>query len=230
LLISAADTPSELASMVEQRVDGLPVEYVVGWAEFCGIRVAIDQGVFVPRHRSEFLVQRARSLVGPGGVVVDLCCGSGAVGIAVASGSDVELHAVDIDAAAVKCARRNVEPSGGHVYEGDLYAALPHDLRGRVDVLVVNAPYVPTGAIETLPREAKLYEPLVALDGGVDGLDIQRRAAAEASQWLSQQGYLLIETSEMQAVRTAKIVSDGGLDARILRSEELDATIVIGGR
>jgi len=216
--------------MVEQRVDGLPVEYVVGWAEFCGIRVAIDQGVFVPRHRSEFLVQRARSLVGPGGVVVDLCCGSGAVGIAVASGSDVELHAVDIDAAAVKCARRNVEPSGGHVYEGDLYAALPHDLRGRVDVLVVNAPYVPTGAIETLPREAKLYEPLVALDGGVDGLDIQRRAAAEASQWLSQQGYLLIETSEMQAVRTAKIVSDGGLDARILRSEELDATIVIGGR
>jgi release factor glutamine methyltransferase len=230
LLISAADTPAELASMVERRVDGLPIEYVVGWAEFCGLRIAVDRGVFVPRHRSEFLVQQARSLVVPGAVVVDLCCGAGALGIAVASGSDVELHAVDIDVAAVKCARRNVEPVGGHVYEGDLYDALPDDLRGRVDMLVVNAPYVPTGAIETLPREAKLYEPPVALDGGVDGLDIQRRAAAGAAQWLSPQGHLLIETSEMQAARTAKIVSDGGLDARILRSEELDATIVVGGR
>jgi tRNA1(Val) A37 N6-methylase TrmN6 len=79
-------------------------------------------------------------------VVVDLCCGSGAVGAALAAAvDDVELHGVDIDPAAVACARRNLVACGGRVYEGDLYAPLPAWLRGRVDVLVANAPYVPPG-------------------------------------------------------------------------------------
>ena len=109
------------------------------------------------------------------------------------------MHAADVDPAAVACARRNLPP----VYQGDLYAALPERLRGRVDLLVVNAPYVPTAAIATMPPEARDHEPRVALDGGADGLDVQRRVAADAPAWLRPGGALLIETGADQAPRTA---------------------------
>ena len=231
LITEEARTPEELAAMVDRRVAGLPLEQVLGWAEFCGRRIAVDPGVFVPRRRSEFLVQQATAVAGPGAVVVDLCCGSGAVGAALAATVEgIELHASDIEPAAVGCARRNVEPAGGRVYEGDLYAPLPADLRGRVDVLIANAPYVPTDEVGLLPAEARLHEPRVALDGGPDGLDIQRRVIADASTWLSPGGHLLIETSARQAAATAEAFVCSGLLPRVATSEELSATVVIGAR
>ncbi len=228
LLTAAAGTAGELAAMVERRASGLPLEHVLGWAEFCGLRIALDPGVFVPRPRTEFLVQLAATLVPPPAVVVDLCCGSGAVGVALATALDgVELHAVDVDPAAVRCARRNVGPLGGQVYEGDLYAPLPAALQGRVDVLAANVPYVPTGAIGLLPPEARLHEPRVALDGGTDGLDVQRRVAAAAPRWLAPGGSVLIETSEDQAPPAAETFARHGLRPRVAHSEELEATVVI---
>lgn len=223
LLIDTAPTASDLARLVEQRVAGLPLEQVLGWAEFCGQRIAIDPGVFVPRRRSEFLVQQAAAFTQPDAIVVDMCCGSGAVGAALAAVQRIELYGVDIDPAAVQCARRNI----GNVFEGDLYDALPPPLRGRVDVLVANAPYVPTDEIAFMPPEARLYEPQVALDGGMDGLDIQRRVIASAPLWLAPKGTLLIETSERQAAHTADIVASAGMQPRMVDSDEFDATVVI---
>jgi release factor glutamine methyltransferase len=162
--------------------------------------------------------------------VVDLCCGSGAVGAALAAVDNVELHAVDLDPAAVACARRNLVACGGWVYEGDLYAPLPAWLHGRVDVLVANAPYVPTREVGLLPREARLYEPRVALDGGTDGLAVVRRVSAAASGWLAPGGHLLIEISEHQAPRAAETLLGDGLIARVARSKELSAAVVIGTR
>lgn len=229
LLVSAARTPAELDDMVDRRAGGLPLEHVLGWAEFCGLRLAVDPGVFVPRPRTEFLVRQAAALARPGAVVVDLCCGSGAMGMALAAAvGPVELHAVDLDPAAVRCARRNLAPLGGQVYEGDLYAVLPAALRGRVDVLVASPPYVPTGAIGLLPPEARVHEPRVALDGGADGLDVVRRVVAGASGWLAPGGHLLVETSEGQARETAEAAARAGLAARLTYDEELDATAVIG--
>ncbi|MCU1681504.1 MAG: putative protein N(5)-glutamine methyltransferase [Amycolatopsis sp.] len=228
LLASAARTPVELSTMVEQRVAGLPLEVIVGWAEFCGLRIFVDPGVFVPRRRTEFLVREAAALAPAGAVVVDLCCGTGAVGAALAATVDAaEVHAADVEPAAVRCARRNLT-GVGTVYEGDLYTPLPAALRGRVDILAVNAPYVPTNAVSLMPPEARLHEPLVALDGGADGLDVQRRVVAESSQWLVPGGHLLIETSERQAPHTAEAFSRNGLTPRITTSEDLDATVVIG--
>ncbi|HEY0357286.1 MAG TPA: putative protein N(5)-glutamine methyltransferase [Mycobacteriales bacterium] len=232
LLLAAAQTPAELATMVDRRAAGLPLEHVVGWAEFCGLRITVDPGVFVPRRRTEFLARQAAGRVPHSSrpVVVDLCCGSGAVGAALVAALDrVELHAVDIDPAAARCARRNVA-AGGRVYAGDLYEPLPARLRGRVDVLVANAPYVPTAAIGLLPPEARLHEPRVALDGGVDGLDVQRRVAAAAPVWLAPGGHLLVETSERQASRTALTFARNGLIPRVTRCGELNATVVIGTR
>jgi release factor glutamine methyltransferase len=163
--------------------------------------------------------------------VVDLCCGSGALGAALAATLErIELYSVDIDPAAVQCAHRNVTAVGGHVYEGDLYEPLPATLRGRVDVLVANAPYVPTESIKLLPPEARIYEARVALDGGADGLDVQRRVAAAAPLWLAPGGHLLVETSERQAPQTVEIFARNGLTPQVVSSDELDATVVIGTR
>jgi len=228
LLTEAASTLAELERMVARRVSGEPLEPLLGWAEFCGLRILIDPGVFVPRRRTEFLVERAVALAPRDAVVVDLCCGAGAIGVAITArvGDGAVLVAADVDPAAVRCARRNVEPRG-RVVEGDLYEPLPPDLRGRVDILAVNAPYVPTDDIPLMPPEARLYEPAVALDGGGDGLDVHRRVAAGAGEWLAPGGSLLIETSARQASRTAALFTAAGLDARIERSEEHDATVVV---
>jgi release factor glutamine methyltransferase len=228
--------------MMGRRAAGLPLEHVLGWAEFCGLRIAVDPGVFVPRRRTELLVRQAaalvrlaasppgQALVQPRAVVVDLCCGSGAVGAALVAALDrIDLYAVDVDPAAVRCARRNVA-APGQVYEGDLYEPLPATLRGRVDVLVANAPYVPTKAMGLLPPEARLHEPRVALDGGANGLDVQRRVSAAAQLWLKPGGYLLVETSERQAPQTVETFAHDGLIPRVVSSDELNATVVIGTR
>ena len=156
LLLESARSPVELAAMVERRVAGEPLEVVVGWASFCGLRIEIDAGVFVPRLRTEFLVDEAARLVElvrlvlPSDepvVVLDLCCGSGALGVALARDP--------------RCRRRAVlgrhRPGGGRVrapqrrarrrrsvFEGDLDEPLPDDLLGRVEVLLANVPYVPS--------------------------------------------------------------------------------------
>ena len=246
LVISEARSPEQLAEMIELRIAGRPLELVLGWAEFAGLRIVVEPGVFVPRRRTELLVQEAAALVRATGgdptrgvVAVDLCCGSGAVGVALAtelSGARdgnparVELHAADVDPAAVRCARRNVAAVDGHVYEGDLDEALPTALLGAVDVLVANAPYVPTYAIRLMPPEARDHEPRVALDGGTDGLDVQRRVISAAPRWLAPGGHLLIETSRRQAPRTAAAVRAAGLVPRVVTSDELDATVVVGAR
>ncbi|MBV9382201.1 MAG: putative protein N(5)-glutamine methyltransferase [Streptosporangiaceae bacterium] len=233
LIVSAARTPADLATMVDRRAAGLPLEHVLGWAEFRGLRVAVDPGVFVPRRRTEFLVTEAAALApaGPAPVVVDLCCGSGAVGAALAAILDgAELHAVDIDPAAVRCARRNVAAFGGRVYQGDLYQPLPAALRGRVGLLIANAPYVPTGEIGLLPPEAREHEPLTALDGGADGLDILRRVTEPAPRWLAPGGHLLVEASERQLPGLTQIAAGSGLVPRVASSAELDATVVIATR
>jgi release factor glutamine methyltransferase len=226
LLQDAARDPEQLQRMVAERVAGVPLEYVLGWVEFCGLRVAVDRGVFVPRRRTAFVVDQAVAL--RPSLAVDLCCGTGAIGLALrARLPDLDVYAADVDPVAVRCALRNL---GSQVYQGDLYDALPDRLRARVDVIAVNAPYVPTAAIATMPPEAREHEPRVALDGGPDGMDVQRRIAAGASDWLTPRGHLLVETSTVQADGTAAAFAEHGLVPRVLHSDDLGATVVIGRR
>lgn len=230
LLTSTARTPDELAAMVARRTAGHPLEHVLGWAEFAGLRVAVDEGVFVPRRRTEFLVAQAAALAPSGAVVVDLCCGTGALGAALAHAvGPVRLHAADLDPAAVRCARRNLAPLGGRVWEGDLYTALPERLRGRVDVLLANVPYVPTGDIPLLPAEARLHEAPLALDGGPDGLAVLRRVTAGAAEWLAPGGVLLFETSARQIPAAVRAVgtAPGGLTAQVVTCEETEANVFL---
>ncbi|WP_024804746.1 putative protein N(5)-glutamine methyltransferase [Nocardia sp. BMG51109] len=239
LLTGAASSPAELELLVAQRISGIPLEHLLGWAEFRGLRVAVGPGVFVPRQRTGFLVEQAVRLgrSGSGGtrVVVDLCCGCGALGLAAATelarnGIRVHLTASDIEPAAVACARRNLAPLSAHVYQGDLFDPLPAALAGHVDILIANTPYVPTPMIARMPPEARDHEPRYALDGGPDGLDIVRRVATEAAAWLAPGGSVLVESSEEQADSAMEIFARHGLTAFVRESEALYATAVIGMR
>ena len=229
LLRGAAGDADGLEAMVRRRVLGEPLEYVVGWAALCGIRMVVEPGVFVPRHRTELLVDEAERLLPAGRpVVVDLCCGSGALGAALAARRDIELYAADLDPAAVRCARVNVADAGGRAFAGDLFGPLPSALRGRVRVLLANVPYVPTEAITLLPPESRDHETRTTLDGGADGLDVLRRVSTGAPHWLAPGGTVLVESSRRQAAAMCAVLASDGLVSRVVRSDDLGATVVTG--
>ncbi|WP_207947728.1 putative protein N(5)-glutamine methyltransferase [Occultella glacieicola] len=230
LLHEAATGSVHLETLVTRRTGGEPLEQILGWSAFAGLRILLEPGVFVPRTRTEFLAETAAALLRPGDVAVDLCCGAGAIAAVLAARvPGLDLHAADIQPEAVHCARRNLA-GRGQVHAGDLFGALPADLTGRVGVLVANTPYVPTDAIARMPPEARDHEPHVTLDGGPDGLDVQRRLAEGAGRWLAPGGYLLVETSSAQGPTAARIFSGHGLVAQVLTDDEVGATVVRGRR
>lgn len=236
LLVAQAEDPGCLEAMVLRRLDGVPLEQVLGWAEFGGLRVAVEPGVFVPRRRTELLAEQASTAArvvasrGRPPVVVELCCGSGAVSaVLLAALADVELYACDLDPVAVQCTRANLG-ARAHVVTGDLYDGLPATLDGRVDVLVANAPYVPHSELAMMPPEARLYEPPSALSGGSDGLDVLRGLIAGAPVWLASGATLLVEAGESQIAEVEGLMAAAGLCPRTVRSEERAATVVIGER
>lgn len=251
-LLRAAAEGDALEALVVRRLAGEPLETVLGWAAFAGLRVACARGVFVPRRRSELLVAEAVAhlaaltagpatgpapspvtgrVTGPATgpatstPVLDLGCGTGALGAAVADRvPGAEVWAVDLDPAAVACAQRNLP--GDRVLLGDLYDPLPTGL--RFAAVLANAPYVPTGELALMPPEARDHEHRLALDGGPDGLDLQRRVAAGAVGRLLPGGALLVETGRRQADRTAVLLEEAGLRARVATDDEVGGTVVIG--
>ena len=232
VLGASAIGEDELSALVGRRAAGEPLEQVVGYADFCDVRISLRPGVFVPRIRSSLLVRLAAEEAGrtAAPVVVDLCCGSGALGAAVAQRVPaVVLHAADLDPVAVACARDNLA-GVGTVHQGDLYAALPAELRGRVDVLLANVPYVPTGHLPLLPAEARLHEAPMALDGGDDGLEVFRAVAATAVEWLAPGGVLLSECTAAQAEAATDALRAGGLRAETWYDDDVESTAVVGSR
>jgi len=217
----------DLEANLARRVAGEPLEWVLGWAEFGDLRVVVRPGVFVPRRRTELLAAEAIARLRPASVAVELCCGSGAIAAVILEEVPfVEVHAADIDPAAVACARQNLP--NGNVHEGDLFAALPADLHGRVDVLVANTPYVPSGDVALMPVEARDHEPRATLDGGPDGLALLRRISADARDWVVPGGHVLIEVGERQLPVALAAFEADGLVASSASDDDLGATVVIG--
>ncbi|OMH24203.1 hypothetical protein BKD30_09335 [Tersicoccus phoenicis] len=241
LLLAATGDEAAREDLVRRRVAGDPLEYLLGWAAFDDVRVHVRAGVFVPRRRTLLLARLAADTLGATGpaTVLELCCGAAAVTawlarhVAADTRGDtgerrIRLIAADIDPDAVACARRNAPDA--LVLAGDLFDPLPPDLAGTVDVVVANAPYVPTDAIGSMPSEARDHEHRVALDGGPDGLDVQRRIAADVGRWLAPGGTVIVETSAGQATTSARLFADAGLATRIVRDEQTDGTVVVARR
>ena len=200
---------------------------MLGWAAFDGHRIRVTPGVFVPRTRTTVVVEQAARLLHRYDRVVDLCCGAGAIAVALLGRvGALDLVASDIDPDAVDVAAENIGDRG-IVVAGDLFAPLPVRFRGVVDVIAVNAPYVPTDAIATMPAEARDHEHRVALDGGGDGLDLHRRIAAGAGEWLRPGGAVVIEVSSAQASDSVAVFAAAGLAARAEHDDEVDGTCVV---
>ena len=184
-----------LVSMIERRLRGEPIAWITGFAMFCGLMIRVDPGVYVPRWQSEPLARRAVMRLPERGVAVDLCTGSGAIARTLhVARPNAKVVASDIDERAVKCASSN----GVEAYLGDLFAPLPRDLEGTVDVVIAVVPYVPTPSLPLLPRDTLVYESTLSYDGGDDGADVLRRVVSRSRHFLRHGGSLLVELGDEQ--------------------------------
>jgi release factor glutamine methyltransferase len=204
-LLGAAPDRRTLEAWVRRREQGEPMAWITGTLMFCGRTLFVAGGVYVPRHQTEELARRAATLLPAGGRAVDLCTGAGAVTVHLqAAVPTAAVVGVDIDMQAARCARRNGVP----VVVGDLDEPLWP--RSRVALVTAVAPYVPTAAIALLPADVQRYEPLRALDGGPDGLDLVRRVVAAAARLLRPGGWLVTEVGGDQDEALAPALSTAG--------------------
>ena len=201
------DERARLREAVRRRGAGEPLQYVTGEVAFRHIVLKVRPGVLIPRPETEVLVDAV--LAGVDGaiaargeaLVADICTGSGCIALAIAQERpEARLIASDISPVAVAVAEENAERLGlwarVTVAHGDLLGALPGELRGKLDVVVSNPPYVPSADVPDLPAEVAGFEPHLALDGGSDGLEVFRRILDEARQWLRPGGLLGVELDE----------------------------------
>ena len=213
LLRASSEGIGRIEDLIARRLRGEPLAWITGSVRFCGVRVRVDPGVFVPRPHTQALARRASSLLPGRGIAVDLCTGSGAVAVVLGSVHPrATVVATDVDPVAVACARAN----GVRALVGDLDEPLPASLRGRVDVLTAVVPYVPTDELQFLPRDVLAKEPRRALDGGLRGTTLLVRAAEAASRWLRPSGSVLLELGGDQAGELAASLAGVGLaDIRV---------------
>jgi release factor glutamine methyltransferase len=189
-----------LDALLARRLSGEPLAWITGRVTFCDIDIGVDPGVYVPRWQSEPMARRAAERLPATGTAVDLCTGSGALAKLLATRRPAaRVVATEVDERAVACAAAN----GVTVFRGDLFAPLPADLVGSLDVVVGVVPYVPTPALAVLPRDTLAFESPRAYDGGPDGTEILRRVLAESPRYLRPGGALLLELGGDQADRLA---------------------------
>ena len=208
-------SPEELARvkpLLQRRAQREPVAYILGVREFYGRPFRVRRGVFIPRPETELLVQLAVEALRPGAYVLDLCAGSGAVGVSIAAelpGARVDLVELSAEAAAV--ARENAEaiaPGHTRVFEGDLFAALPQAT--NYDAIVANPPYVAETARERLAPEIVAHEPHQALFAANGGRAVIERIVAEAGRWLAAGGLLALEIDPVLSAFVSERFTESG--------------------
>ncbi|MGA7986958.1 MAG: methyltransferase [Candidatus Dormiibacterota bacterium] len=221
LLARAGGDPGLLESLVARRMTGEPLAWIVGSTTFCDLVIRVDTGVYVPRWQSEVLARRAAERLSHNGVAVDLCTGSGAIARTLAAAHpEARVVASDLDERSVVCARSN----GVDAFVGDLFAPIPHDIRGITDVVVAVVPYVPTPELPLLQRDTFTFEGTLSYDGGPDGTDILRRVVIDATGFLRRGGALLLELGGDQAdLLRGDLERRGYGDIRVMVDDDGDA-------
>jgi release factor glutamine methyltransferase len=217
LIRTAAGDPDVLDDLVARRTNGEPIAWLTGVVTFCGVELFVEPGVYVPRPQTEALARHAAALLPPTGTAVDLCTGAGAIAVVLSAAAPAaRVFATELDGPAVRCARRN----GVQVFEGFLDDPLPRTFEHRVDVMTAVVPYVPTDAVRLLPRDVRVYEPPLALDGGVDGLDLMTEVVRRSTTWLRPGGWLLLELGGDQAGPIERLLHEVGFDGVGVMADE----------
>lgn len=223
-LHEAADgDAARLQELVVRRCTGEPIAWLTGWVEFCGLRLAVHPGVYVPRPHTEGLALEAAARLPVDGIGVELCAGCGPLAAVMAAARPgARVLATDVDERAVACAAAN----GLEAVAGDLTAGLPDGLAGRVDVVAAVVPYVPTRELALLPRDVTAFEPRQALDGGADGTDLLVRAIRASARLLRPGGSLLLELGgDEGALLTAELGAAGFGDVQVVTDEDRDLAV-----
>ena len=199
-LVAVATDPVALDAMIARREQGEPLPWITGSLTFAGRRLVVAPGVYVPRFQTEDLAERAAALLPPGGRALDLCTGAGAIAAHLrAQVPTAVVIGIDRDERAVRCARAN----GVVALVADVAAPLPVSADPGFDLVTAVAPYVPTPDLRFLPADVQRYEPALALDGGVDGLDLVRHVVVAAGRHLRPGGWLLTELGGSQDTELA---------------------------
>ena len=212
----AADAEAAFHELVARRADRVPLQHLTGVVGFRYLELAVGPGVFVPRPETEALagwaVDAAQELVDAGRepVVVDLCTGSGAIALSVATEVPrATVHAVELDEAAHAWAARNLSGSGVELRQGDMAESFP-ELDGTVDVVVANPPYIPLEAYESVAPEARDHDPALALWSGEDGLDAMRVVERVAFRLLRPGGRVGAEHADVQGEAAPQVFRRAG--------------------
>jgi len=199
--------------LTRRRRSGEPVAHITGRKEFMGLDFMVNPSVLIPRPETELLVENALKLMPPASTVVDVGTGSGAIAVSLAfHNPGAVVFAIDCSPEALEVARRNAVKNGVadrvFFFQGSLLAPLDGLLRpGQVDLITANLPYIATGDLQELPREVKMFEPLLALDGGAEGLEHYRRLIPQAEIYLKQGGVLVFEIGFNQARQALNLLN-----------------------
>ena len=226
------ETCEDYFKLVDRRASGIPVQYIIGSQEFMGLRFYVDESVLIPRQDTELLVETAleelKTMKKPalGSLeVLDLCTGSGAIAVSLGYyDSRIKVTATDISPAALKTAKKN---AGGYnlninFQEGDLWEAIGYNEKKQkgkkqFDMICSNPPYIPSDVIPGLMREVKDHEPMLALDGGQDGMDLYRRIFEKAGWFLKPQGVMLLEIGHDQGELIVALAEEHGFSCEVLK-------------
>ena len=235
--VLSPEVRSRMRELVKRRGAHEPVAYLVGYREFFSLRFEVGPGVFIPRPETETLVLESLEILKGSGetnpTVLDLCCGSGAIGVSIAvNAPSARVTSIDKNDAPIDFTTRNATRHGVAdrltVLRGDLFSPLPADV--AFNVIACNPPYVTTSEIERLAADVKSYEPHAALDGGPDGLDVLRKIAADGPGRLKPGGWILFELSPEQGDAAQAILRDAGLESVAAVKDLAGAVRVVKGR
>ena len=228
LIQAAGGDPDVLAGLVTRRTTGEPIAWLSGAIRFCGIELFVAPGVYVPRWQTEPMARRAAALLPPGGVAADLCTGAGAIAkVLTTVVPTARVLATELDDTAVQCARSN----GIEVFAGYLDDPLPRAHEHGVDVLTAVVPYVPSGALRLLPRDVQEFEPRLALDGGVDGMDLMGQVVRRSTRWLRPGGWILLELGGDQAGPIGQLLHEVGFEeVEVMADEDGDRRAICARR
>ena len=198
----------QIIDIVDERLTGRPLWYIIGDTSFCGYTIKVDERVLIPRPETEELAMLVVNAAEAGDKILDMCTGSGALAIAIykeleKDGRKAEVTAADISAGALDLARTNAALNSADIrfVESDMFSKI----RERYNIIVCNPPYIPSKTIETLQTEVKDFEPCIALDGGEDGLDFYRIIADKVNKNLARGGVLIMEVGEGEAEEVAQM-------------------------
>lgn len=227
------DVRQKANELVGRRIAGEPLQYVTGIAGFRRLEVSVGPGVFVPRPETEVLVDHVMGRLPEGGTIVDLGTGSGAIALTIADERpDVRVIATEASAEALRWAHLNRSKLGSRVelLEGDLFRPLPEDLRGQIDVVVSNPPYIADDERTALPNDVLDHEPHIALFSGVEGTSIIEQIVHAAPGWLRHGGWLLIEISPHLQTVVPRIMRREGFDEVDIHPDLAQRPRVVEGR